>query len=198
MHSVCHLCWMSYYTTKGAICLTVVYLLLFFYSLIITTGPLALHFWIDETDWCPYYNEYWEGDAHHDAYVLRFDETNIVRDDTIKAMNLDMLQRTSNDIHQHKQKDVDEIQSKPEILSKKYDNPDYNSHPCHIIRIPSLFYLTLEECDLSRRMVASIIFGGFIGYERRASDRPAGIRTMALVALGSWYVNFLNASKTIN
>ena len=33
----------------------------------------------------------------------------------------------------------------------------------------------------------SVIFGGFIGYERRASDRPAGIRTMALVALGSCF-----------
>lgn len=147
--------------------------------MIITIGPLALHHLIDITEWCPYYyNESWEGNAH-DAYFLDLDQTNIVRDDTIKAMNIKLLQRTSNDIHQHKRDDLD-------VGPTKYDNPDYNHSPCHITRIPSLFYLTLEECDLSRRMVASIIFGGFIGFERRTSDRPAGIRTMALVALGSW------------
>ena len=36
-------------------------------------------------------------------------------------------------------------------------------------------------------MAASVLLGGFIGYERRASDRPAGIRTMALVSLGSCF-----------
>lgn len=172
---------------KGAICLTVVYSLLFFYTMLVTIGPLALHFWVDITDWCPYYyDESWEGD-NHDAYFLNIDETNIVRDDTIKALNMDMLQRTSNDIHIHVQKhqQPDENTENSEE-TKNYDNPDYNNSPCHVSRIPSLFYLTLEECDLSRRMAASIIFGGFIGYERRASDRPAGIRTMALVALGSW------------
>ncbi|KAL7524943.1 hypothetical protein ACHAWF_001141, partial [Thalassiosira exigua] len=68
-----------------------------------------------------------------------------------------------------------------------YENPDYNNSPCHVARIPLLLHLTLEECDLSRRMAFSVLLGGFIGYERRASDRPAGIRTMALVALGSCF-----------
>jgi len=31
----------------------------------------------------------------------------------------------------------------------------------------------------------SVFLGSLIGYERRSSDRPAGIRTMALVSLGS-------------
>ena len=31
----------------------------------------------------------------------------------------------------------------------------------------------------------AVFFGSLIGYERRSSDRPAGIRTMALVSLGS-------------
>mmetsp|Transcript_29232 Transcript_29232/g.59493 ORF Transcript_29232/g.59493 Transcript_29232/m.59493 type:complete len:135 (-) Transcript_29232:820-1224(-) len=71
--------------------------------------------------------------------------------------------------------------------AQKYENPDYDDTPCRHERLPQLLYLTLEECDLSRRMASSVIFGGFIGYERRASDRPAGIRTMALVALGSCF-----------
>lgn len=31
----------------------------------------------------------------------------------------------------------------------------------------------------------AIVLGGLIGWERRSADRPAGIRTMALVSLGS-------------
>jgi len=68
-----------------------------------------------------------------------------------------------------------------------YENPDYITDPCFHRRLPQLLGLTLEECDLSRRMLASVIFGGAIGYERRASDRPAGIRTMGLVSLGSCF-----------
>lgn len=134
---------------------------------------MALNFWVDRSEWCPYYHD--ESYDNHDAYFIKIDETNIERDDTIKALNMDMLQRTSNDIHQHTQTDEGDGDS-AESGAKKYDNPDYNDSPCHVTRIPSLFYLTLEECDLSRRMAASIILGGFIGYERRASDRPAGIR----------------------
>merc|ERR1719491_1110555 len=33
----------------------------------------------------------------------------------------------------------------------------------------------------------SVILGGAIGYERRASDKPAGIRTMGLLSLGSCF-----------
>jgi len=66
-----------------------------------------------------------------------------------------------------------------------YENPDYNTDPCRYERLPHLCWLTIEECDISRRMLASVFLGGAIGYERRASDRPAGIRTMGLVSLGS-------------
>jgi hypothetical protein len=171
---------------KGAISLTVVYSLLFFYTVIVTIGPLALHFWVDPMDWCPYYEAPWEVDSH-DISSLGADRRNFVGDDTIKTWNIDLLQRTSNDIHQNNQRrNANGNDDTSENVFKKYDNPDYDDSPCRITRIPSLFYLTLEECDLSRRMAASIIFGGFIGYERRACDRPAGIRTMALVALGSW------------
>jgi hypothetical protein len=76
-----------------------------------------------------------------------------------------LLQKTSKDVHE------DEIEEKDET-STKYENPDYNYAPCHITRIPLLFHLTLEECDLSRRMALSVLLGGLIGSERRASDRP--------------------------
>lgn len=99
----------------------------------------------------------------------------------LKKIEINMLKRTSKDVH-----NSDNDEGSDEEKSK-YENPDYNDDPCHLMRIPFLFYLTLEECDLSRRMATSVLLGGFIGYERRASDRPAGIRTMALVALGSCF-----------
>ena len=68
-----------------------------------------------------------------------------------------------------------------------YENPDYITDPCRYSRVALLFYLTLEECDLCRRLFASVLFGGAIGYERRSADRPAGIRTMGLVSLGSCF-----------
>jgi len=77
--------------------------------------------------------------------------------------------------------------SNDDETSSEYENPDYITDPCRYKRLPELLYLTLEECDLSRRMLASVIFGGAIGYERRSSDRPAGIRTMGLVSLGSCF-----------
>lgn len=68
-----------------------------------------------------------------------------------------------------------------------YDNPDHDSDPCRYERLPHLFYLTLEEADLCRRMLLAVIMGAAIGYERRSADRPAGIRTMGLVSLGSCF-----------
>ncbi|KAG7367407.1 MgtC family protein [Nitzschia inconspicua] len=66
-----------------------------------------------------------------------------------------------------------------------YANPDYVVDPCRYLRVPYLCYLTMEECDMCRRLLCSVLFGGIIGYERRSSDRPAGIRTMGLVSLGA-------------
>ncbi|KAL7499999.1 hypothetical protein ACHAWT_010940 [Skeletonema menzelii] len=36
-------------------------------------------------------------------------------------------------------------------------------------------------------MMISLFLGGIIGFERRASERPAGIRTMCMVCLGSCF-----------
>jgi uncharacterized membrane protein YhiD involved in acid resistance len=68
-----------------------------------------------------------------------------------------------------------------------YENPDHNNDPCHYERIPLLFFITMEEADCCRRMLLSVIMGGFIGFERRSSDRPAGVRTMGLVSLGACF-----------
>lgn len=68
-----------------------------------------------------------------------------------------------------------------------YENPDYDYNKCHYIRIPHLFYLTMEEADLCRRMFLSVVTGSAIGLERRNADRPAGIRTMGLVSLGACF-----------
>mmetsp|Transcript_457 Transcript_457/g.671 ORF Transcript_457/g.671 Transcript_457/m.671 type:complete len:369 (+) Transcript_457:123-1229(+) len=77
---------------------------------------------------------------------------------------------------------------------KKYENPDYDTNPCRQIRIPYLFWLTLEECDYCQRMIASVLLGGTIGYERRSSDRAAGIRTMGLVCLGACFYTIASIS----
>lgn len=123
----------------GTILLTCIYTVLLAYTVLVTVGPLVLHYWIDPAEWCP-------------TYLEDFGEKNL-------------LQKTSKDV-----RDVD-VEENDET-STMYENPDYNYSPCHITRIPVLFHLTLEECDLSRRMALSVLLGGLIGSERRASDRP--------------------------
>jgi len=189
--------------------LTVVYSLLFAFTLLVTLGPLALNS-MDPVDWCPYYHDdLWDASHHGEnkpydsGYALNVDQLQqsrgqrqqevgneqlhrrklISQVSDLKKTEIDMLRRALNDANDNNSdRQSDSQESKP-----KYENPDYDDSPCHITRIPFLFYLTLEECDLSRRMAASVLLGGLIGYERRASDRPAGVRTMALVALGSCF-----------
>ena len=67
----------------------------------------------------------------------------------------------------------------------EYSNPVYDDNPCQFFRSPHLLFMNRQECCFGRRLVISVILGGFIGWERRQADRPAGIRTMALVSLGS-------------
>lgn len=66
-----------------------------------------------------------------------------------------------------------------------FENPSYDGSQCPHIRYAVLLFLTKQECSFGRRLVFSVIFGGLIGWERREADRPAGIRTMSLVSLGS-------------
>lgn len=71
--------------------------------------------------------------------------------------------------------------------SIRYSNPDYNYHPCYKYRTPYLLFLHLQEVEFAQRMLFSLLLGGIIGFERRASERPAGIRTMCMVCLGSCF-----------
>ena len=49
-----------------------------------------------------------------------------------------------------------------------------------------IFTLTVsEEIEIAVRLVLAGVFGAAVGYERRSADKPAGLRTLALVALGS-------------
>ena len=53
------------------------------------------------------------------------------------------------------------------------------------MRYGLLMGLTREECAFGRRLVMSVVFASILGYERRNADRPAGIKTISLVSLGS-------------
>merc|ERR1719424_2120176 len=64
-------------------------------------------------------------------------------------------------------------------------NPSYRADPCRWDRYAILLGMNPWECDMSRRIVLSLLLGSIIGFERRRADRPAGIRTMAMVCLGS-------------
>lgn len=194
----------------GTMILTSVSSLLFAYTLLVTLGPLALYHFYDEMEWCPYYHdEGWLEPQHEENefqqppdYSLNIDQLQQSRQggnrehqrrrrlssdgvtyltNDLKEVEINLLRKTSKDVHSDRNEQEDSGEE------SKYENPDYNDSPCHTMRIPFLFYLTLEECDLSRRMATSVLLGGLIGYERRASDRPAGIRTMSLVSLGSCF-----------
>ncbi|KAJ8603625.1 hypothetical protein CTAYLR_007567 [Chrysophaeum taylorii] len=67
-----------------------------------------------------------------------------------------------------------------------YTNPEYSTlGRCLQSRYAFLMGLTPQECSLCRRILMSVILGMMIGFERRRPDRPAGVRTMSLVSLGS-------------
>lgn len=73
-----------------------------------------------------------------------------------------------------------------EGMIKTYPNPDSKAtNVCYYHRSPYLLGLSPLETDFGRRVLASLIFGSCIGWERKAVDRPAGIRTMSLVCLGA-------------
>lgn len=44
-----------------------------------------------------------------------------------------------------------------------YHNPDYILDPCRYLRVPYLCYVTMEECDMCRRLLSSVLLGGIIG-----------------------------------
>mmetsp|Transcript_433 Transcript_433/g.810 ORF Transcript_433/g.810 Transcript_433/m.810 type:complete len:320 (-) Transcript_433:252-1211(-) len=64
-------------------------------------------------------------------------------------------------------------------------NPSYQPDPCRWQRYVALLGMNKWEADMCRRVILALIMGSIIGFERRRVDRPAGIRTMAMVCLGS-------------
>ena len=49
-----------------------------------------------------------------------------------------------------------------------------------------IFRFTIaQELEMAARMLLAGVLGGAIGFERRQAEKPAGLRTLALVAMGS-------------
>eukprot|EP00307_Rebecca_sp_RCC1486_P003134 CAMPEP_0119412328 /NCGR_PEP_ID=MMETSP1335-20130426/4809_1 /TAXON_ID=259385 /ORGANISM="Chrysoculter rhomboideus, Strain RCC1486" /LENGTH=271 /DNA_ID=CAMNT_0007437055 /DNA_START=8 /DNA_END=823 /DNA_ORIENTATION=- len=67
----------------------------------------------------------------------------------------------------------------------EYKNVDYEKDACKFYRYAVLGGLNKWECDMCVRVIVSLVLGSIIGWERRRADRAAGIRTMAMVCLGS-------------
>lgn len=64
-------------------------------------------------------------------------------------------------------------------------NPSYTHDACRWVRYAILLGMNKWEADMLCRIFMSIVMGSIIGFERRRADRAAGIRTMAMVCLGS-------------
>jgi hypothetical protein len=53
----------------------------------------------------------------------------------------------------------------------KFANPAYDGSQCRHFRYTLLLGFTPTECAFARRLVASVVLGGLIGWERREADR---------------------------
>ena len=52
---------------------------------------------------------------------------------------------------------------------------------------------TAQEIEIAVRLRLAAIFGLAVGYERRSADKPAGLRTLSLVCLGSAMFTIISA-----
>ncbi len=52
---------------------------------------------------------------------------------------------------------------------------------------------TAQEIEIAVRLLLAAIFGLAGGYERRSADKPAGLRTLSLVCLGSAMFTIISA-----
>ena len=49
-----------------------------------------------------------------------------------------------------------------------------------------MFHFTvMEEVEMAVRLGLAALLGGAVGFERRQAEKPAGVRTLALVSMGS-------------
>lgn len=139
------------------------YLLVIVYSILILVGPIVLTWIVPKDEWCG------------------LSETS----STLMSGNGGATANGIDDDGEGRRLLSGDFTVKESSAEHSYANPDYIMDPCRYLRVPELLYVTLEECDMSRRLLCSVILGGIIGYERRSADRPAGIRTMGLVSLGA-------------
>ena len=63
----------------------------------------------------------------------------------------------------------------------EFYNVLYHLDKCDNIRYPILLYMTRSETVRGRHLLMAVFFGSLIGYERRSSDRPAGISEFHLL-----------------
>ena len=54
-------------------------------------------------------------------------------------------------------------------------------------------FTTPEEIEIAVRLLLAAVFGAAVGYERRSADKPAGLRTLSLVAVGSALFTMISA-----
>ena len=54
-------------------------------------------------------------------------------------------------------------------------------------------FTTREEIEIAVRLLLAAVFGAAVGYERRSADKPAGLRTLSLVAMGSALFTIISA-----
>lgn len=73
----------------------------------------------------------------------------------------------------------------PDPQTSVWSNPLYPTAECYYQQRWMLLGLSLWQADKGQRMMISLLCGAALGYERRSPDRPAGIKLMSLVAVGS-------------
>jgi len=61
----------------------------------------------------------------------------------------------------------------------EFGNSLYVYSKCNSIKQAKLLYFSRVDCLRGRHLLMAVFLGALIGYERRESDRPAGIRTMS-------------------
>ncbi len=61
----------------------------------------------------------------------------------------------------------------------EFKNALYVYSKCNYTKHAKLLYFSRVDCLRARHLLMAVFLGAMIGYERRSSDRPAGIRTMS-------------------
>ena len=108
------------------------------YALLIFVGPFILHFLVDKEDWC---------------------HSRLTEEQRDMFLPTELHVTESSSIHKRMlgSGDFEATAEQP------YPNPDYDIDPCRYVRFPFLAFVTLEECDVCRRLLTAVFLGGAIG-----------------------------------